>query len=46
MITRGGRFNESLPDCECVRFRPAKDKRGKPVRAGVIENHTWVARDQ
>jgi len=28
------------------RFRPAKDKHGKPVRAGVIENHTWVARDQ
>jgi protein TonB len=31
---------------ERFRFRPAKDKRGKPVRAGVIENHTWVARDQ
>ena len=28
------------------RFRPAKDKEGNPVRAGVIENHTWVARDQ
>jgi protein TonB len=31
---------------ERFRFRPAKDKYGRPVRAGVIENHTWVARDQ
>jgi protein TonB len=31
---------------ERFRFRPAKDKRGRPVRAGVIENHTWVARAQ
>jgi protein TonB len=31
---------------ERFRFRPAKDKHGRPVRAGVIENHTWVARDQ
>jgi protein TonB len=31
---------------ERFRFRPAKDKDGRPVRAGVIENHTWVARDQ
>ena len=31
---------------ERFRFRPAKDTHGKPVRAGVIENHTWVAGDQ
>ena len=28
------------------RFRPAEDRDGRPVRAGVIEHHTWFAREQ
>ena len=26
-------------------FRPAKDDDGRPVRSQVIENHTWIARE-
>jgi protein TonB len=28
------------------RFRPAKDRFGRPVRSWVAETHTWVAREQ
>jgi protein TonB len=28
------------------RFKPAKDRLGRPVRAWVMESHSWIAREQ
>jgi protein TonB len=28
------------------RFRPARDRNGRPVRALIRESHTWIANDR